>query len=85
MNILGAYAVAAFTAGQKVENIFSQAYVALGTAMATYNAQNVGAGNVQRVREGFRSANIIGVSYAIITGGNIDLLGKIFCISFHFR
>ena len=82
LNILGAYAVAAFTAGQKVENIFSQAYVALGTAMATYNAQNVGAGNVQRVREGFRSANIIGVTYAIITGTILIFWGKYFAYLF---
>ena len=82
LNILGAYAVAAFTAGQKVDNIFSQAYVALGTAMATYNAQNVGAGNVQRVREGFRSANIIGVSYAIITGAILIFWGKYFAYLF---
>ena len=82
LNILGAYAVAAFTAGQKVENIFSQAYVALGTAMATYNAQNVGARNVQRVREGFRSANIIGVSYAIITGAILSFWGKYFAYLF---
>ena len=82
LNILGAYAVAAFTAGQKVENIFSQAYVALGTAMATYNAQNVGAGNVQRVREGFRSANIIGVTYAIITGAILIFWGKYFAYLF---
>ena len=82
LNILGAYAVAAFTAGQKVDNIFSQAYVALGTAMATYNAQNVGAGNVQRVREGFRSANIIGVTYAIITGAILIFWGKYFAYLF---
>ena len=82
LNILGAYAVAAFTAGQKVDNIFSQAYVALGTAMATYNAQNVGAGNVQRVREGFRSANIIGVTYAIITGTILIFWGKYFAYLF---
>nr|WP_294525257.1 MATE family efflux transporter [uncultured Blautia sp.] len=82
LNILGAYAVAAFTAGQKVENIFSQAYVALGTAMATYNAQNVGAGNVQRVREGFRSAHIIGVAYAIVTGMILIFWGKYFAYLF---
>ena len=28
LNILGSYAVAAFTAGNKIENIFTQAYVA---------------------------------------------------------
>ena len=44
LNMLGSYHVAAFTAGNKIENIFTQAYVALGTAMATYNAQNIGAG-----------------------------------------
>lgn len=43
LNILGSYAVAAFTAGNKIENIFTQAYVAIGTTMATYNAQNIGA------------------------------------------
>ena len=37
LNILGSYAVAAFTAGNKIENIFTQAYVAIGTTMATYN------------------------------------------------
>ena len=35
LNILGSYAVAAFTAGNKIENIFTQAYVAIGTTMST--------------------------------------------------
>ena len=35
LNILGSYAVAAFTAGNKIENIFAQAFVAIGTTMAT--------------------------------------------------
>ena len=48
LNMLGSYAVAAFTAGSKIEQIFTQAYVAQGTASATYNAQNIGAGKPER-------------------------------------
>ena len=41
LNILGSFAVAAFTAGTKIENIFTQAFVAIGTTISTYNAQNI--------------------------------------------
>lgn len=76
LNILGSYAVASFTAGNKIEQIFTQAYVALGTTMATYNAQNIGAGNLDRVRKGFRCAHVIGISYAVVTGLFIFSFGK---------
>ena len=48
LNILGSYAVAAFTAGNKIECIFTQAFVAIGTTISTYNAQNIGAGKPER-------------------------------------
>lgn len=76
LNILGSYHVAAFTAGNKIENIFTQAYVALGTAMATYNAQNIGAGKLERVQEGFRKAHLIGIGYSIVTGIVLVTVGK---------
>ena len=76
LNILGSYHVAAFTAGNKIENIFTQAYVALGTAMATYNAQNIGAGKLERDREGFRKAHLIGIGYSIVTGIVLVTVGK---------
>lgn len=76
LNILGSYPVAAFTAGSKIENIFSQAFVAIGTAMATYNAQNIGAGKLNRVREGFRAAHIIGITYSVVTGVFLIVAGK---------
>lgn len=82
LNMLGSYAVAAFTAGSKIENIFSQAFVAIGTAMATYNAQNIGACKLERVREGFRCAHIIGVIYAIVTGLILIFWGKYFSYLF---
>lgn len=76
LNTLGSYAVAAFTAGSKIENIFSQAFVALGTTMATYNAQNIGAGKLERVRQGFRCAHLIGIAYAVVTGVFLVVAGK---------
>lgn len=82
LNILGAYPVAAFTAGTKIENIFSQAFVALGTAMATFNAQNIGAGKLKRVREGFRASHIIGIAYAAATGILLITAGKYFSYLF---
>lgn len=76
LNIFGSYSVAAFTAGNKIENIFTQAYVAIGTTMATYNAQNIGAGKLERVRQGFRSSHIIGIVYSVITGIILITVGK---------
>ena len=76
LNTLGSYAVAAFTAGSKIESVFSQAFVALGTTMATYNAQNIGARKLERVRQGFRSAHVIGIIYAVITGVLLIFFGK---------
>ena len=40
LNILGSTLVAAFTAASKIEQVVTQAYVAMGTTMATYGAQN---------------------------------------------
>ena len=66
LNLLGSVAVAAFTAASKIEQIVTQAYVALGTAMATYCAQNMGAGDIRRIRSGFRSATILGSVYSVV-------------------
>ena len=82
LNMLGSYAVAAFTAGSKIEQIFTQAFVAQGTASATYNAQNIGAGKLERVREGFRASHFIGIVYSIIVGGFLFFAGKYFAYLF---
>ena len=66
LNMLGSYAVAAFTAGSKIEQIFTQAFVAQGTASATYNAQNIGAGKHDRARLTLRYVLFMTVGYGII-------------------
>ena len=76
LNILGSTLVAAFTAASKIEQVVTQAYVAMGTTMATYGAQNMGAGNVPRIRQGFRASTIIGIIYAFIAAALVMTVGK---------
>ena len=52
LNGLGVEAVAAFTAGMRVDQIFYQLYLALGITMANYTAQNFGANKISRIKEG---------------------------------
>ena len=60
----------------KIEQIVTQAYVALGTAVATYAAQNVGAGKVKRIRQGFHAGCMMGCAYAVVTGLIVAFFGK---------
>ena len=77
LNLLGDSSyIAGFTAGNKVENVVTQAFVALGTAAATYGAQNVGAGKYDRIRKGFRAAALMGAAYAVVMGAVTALFGK---------
>lgn len=76
LNMLGSTLVAAYTAASKIEQLVSQAFVALGTTLATYSAQNVGAGKVTRIRQGFRAATIMSSIYGVATGLLIMFVGK---------
>lgn len=76
LNLLGSMMVAAFTAASKIEQVVSQAYVALGTTMSTYCAQNTGAGDIERLRKGFRSASVLGFIYAVLSAAVLMTVGK---------
>lgn len=76
LNLLGSMSVAAFTAASKIEQVGTQAYAALGTTMATYCAQNMGAGKIKRIRKGFGAATIIGSVYGVILAIPMITVGK---------
>lgn len=76
LNILGSTLVAAFTAASKIEQVVTQAYVALGTTIATFGAQNMGAGNVPRIRQGFKASTIIGIVYSFAAAALVMTVGK---------
>lgn len=82
LNTLGSVAAAGFAAACKIEQVVSQAYVALGTTMATYCAQNMGAGKIERIRKGFRSGTWIGIVYAVVTGILVIAAGKYLTVLF---
>lgn len=82
LNPLGYLAVAGFTAANKIENVGTQAYVAFGTTMATYCAQNTGAGEHYRVRRGMRSIVLIALVYTLVVTPLFYFFGKYMTVLF---
>lgn len=67
VNTLGSTYVAAMTAGSKMFNFTCCPFDALGSTMATYAGQNVGAAKIKRLGQGVRSAMIIGSVYSVLS------------------
>lgn len=63
VNTLGSNAVASMTAGSKIGMFFCCPYDALGSTMATYGGQNVGAKKLDRLSGGLKAAGILGIGY----------------------
>ena len=76
LNLLGSTLVAAYTTAGKIEQVVTQAYVAMGTTMATDGAQNMGAGDVSRIRQGFKASTVIGIIYSVIAAALVMTVGK---------
>lgn len=68
LNLLGSVAVAAYAAAIKIEILITQAFPAIGATMATYSAQNIGIGDIERIKKGVRSANILSAGYSVVIG-----------------
>lgn len=68
LNGLGAVSVAAYTAAQKIDTIATQPMNSFGATMATYTAQNFGAGKIDRIRKGVFQCAVISVSFSIVMG-----------------
>lgn len=86
INTFGQDTIVAHTAARKITELFMMMFGTLGTTMATYAGQNLGAGEIGRVRYGIKkailiawiwSAGVILASYTVapamirfVTGGN---------------
>lgn len=66
VNSLGSTAVASVTAAGKVSMFFCCPFDAMGSTMATYGGQNVGAKKLDRLGKGLFACSILGISYALI-------------------
>ena len=66
INGFGTSVIGAFTATSQIENLIQQPFTALGTAMATYTGQNIGAGKTDRIKQGLFSALKICAVYSLL-------------------
>ncbi len=66
VNTLGSTAVASMTAGSRISMFVVCPFDALGSTMATFGGQNVGAGKLDRLGSGLRSAVILGAVYSAL-------------------
>lgn len=65
-NTLGSDAVAAVTAAGRIGGFLGCPFDAMGSTMATYGGQNVGAGKLDRLGRGLKSCVLLGAGYSII-------------------
>ena len=82
INKMGSDTVAAFSVGVKIEQLATLPLGTLGVAMTTFAGQNLGAGKLDRVRQGVKSATLLVVLFSIIAFTLLlafgDELGRLF-------
>ncbi len=66
VNGLGSMSVAAMTAATKISMFFCCPFDALGSTMATYAGQNIGAKRLDRIGEGLKDAVLMGTVYSLL-------------------
>ena len=76
VNSLGSHAVAAMTAGSKIGMFFCCPFDAMGSTMATYGGQNVGAKKMDRISKGLKACSMLGIGYAILAFVILALTGR---------
>ena len=82
VNSLGSMAVAAITAGNKINMIFCCPFDAMGSTMATYAGQNVGAGKFDRVTDGAKACSIMAIIYSVISCIILSVFGETLALIF---
>lgn len=82
VNTLGSAAVASTAAAAKIGMFFCCPFDAMGSTMATYAGQNVGAGKLGRVSQGIKSTSILGLVYSVLAFGVLALFGPTIALLF---
>ena len=66
VNSFGSSVLAGYSAGMRIESICIVPMIATGNAVSTFTAQNLGAGQKERVKEGYRTGILMVVVFAVI-------------------
>ena len=75
VNIFGAVYIAGFSAAGKIQNLVASVFVSFGATIATYVGQNRGAGNMERIRQGVRSTQIMILIWSVVMFTFIQIAG----------
>ncbi|MBC1491205.1 MATE family efflux transporter [Listeria booriae] len=78
INSFGATVVAAYTAASRIDSLTYQPGIAFGAASSMFAGQNIGAGKIDRVKEGFWS----GIKVVTVVSLAITVLVQIFAHQF---
>lgn len=81
LNQLGPNAIAAFAAAQKIDMVAGMPMMSFGMAMATYTAQNYGAGDFDRIRRGVNQCMLMSVAFSIFIG-MVNIMGGAWMVGF---
>ena len=66
VNSFGAESLAGFSAGMRIESISIVPMAAVGNAISSYTAQNIGAGQLKRVSRGYVQANKMVIFFGVV-------------------
>lgn len=76
INKMGSDVVASYTAATRVDQFFTMPMMTLGMAMATFAGQNLGAGKIDRVKQGWLGSIKVVVGYSILGGIILFVFGE---------
>lgn len=77
INQMGTAVIVAHTATRKIFEIMMVPCTVLASAMATFSGQNYGAGRLDRIKQGLKSALLIGLAWSVIAIVLIFLASKV--------
>ena len=75
VNTFGPVAMAAYTAGNRLEQLVQQPFGSMSMALSTYAGQNMGAGKIRRIRTGFRDSLLAMIAVAGVMTLTMQLFG----------
>lgn len=69
INPFGTVVIGAFASASKIDLFTLMPTMGLSSALATFSAQNTGAGNLERIRRGFRVTSGMAIGISAVLGG----------------
>lgn len=68
--------IAAYTATMRVEQLIQQPFASLGAALSTFSGQNMGAGNSERVKTGYKKSVAVMIAFSLVMLAVFVLFGR---------